>query len=119
MFGKLKNKRFPSIEASKEIRLREDEEEEENNNHALKVAIASAAAAEAAITAAQAAVEVIRIQSAHQHKGKSDKEEEIQHVKTKHDASQFTFQCHREIEEFSAIKIQTAFRGYLVSLVSS
>lgn len=119
MFGKLKSERFPSIEASKETRIREDDEEEEKNNHALKVAIASAAAAEAAITAAQAAVEVIRLQSAHQHKGKSDKEQEIQHVKNRLDVSQSTFQCQRKIEEFSAIKIQTAFRGYLVSFVSS
>lgn len=126
VFGRLKRKtkRFHSIEApqpSKETRLSEAElseaEEEEHHKHALTVAIASAAAAEAAITAAQVAVEVVRLQSAHQNKGKP---EEFQPVKTRHGASQSTtHQCQRKIEDSSAIKIQTAFRGYLVSFVQA
>lgn len=121
VFGRLKRKtkRFHSIEApqpSKETRLSEAEEEE-HHKHALTVAIASAAAAEAAITAAQVAVEVVRLQSAHPNKGKP---EEFQPVKTRHGASQSTtHQCQRKIEDSSAIKIQTAFRGYLVSFVQA
>ena len=105
MFGRLMTKRLPSVKAppppSKETRLCEAEEEEQSK-HALTVAIASAAAAEAAIHAAQVAVEVVRLQSAHQLK---EKPEELQ--------------PHLEIEESAAIKIQTAFRGYLVSFCPS
>ncbi|XP_061343999.1 protein IQ-DOMAIN 11-like [Gastrolobium bilobum] len=111
IFGRQKTKRLPPIKASspsKEERLREAEEE--HSKHALTVAIASAAAAEAAIAAAQVAVQVVRLQSSHQHK---EKPEEFQPVKTRHDASQSTYQLQRKIEESSAIKIQTAFRGYL------
>lgn len=114
LFGRLKNKRFPSIEAPpplKETRLCEPEE---HNKHALTVAIASAAAAEAAFTAAQVAVEVVRFQSAYQCKGKP---EEVKLVQTKHNASQLTHNYKLEIEESSAIKIQTTFRGYIVSFV--
>lgn len=110
LFGRLKNKRFPSIEAPpplKETRLCEPEE---HNKHALTVAIASAAAAEAAFTAAQVAVEVVRFQSAYQCKGKP---EEVKLVQTKHNASQLTHNYKLEIEESSAIKIQTTFRGYI------
>jgi len=114
LFARLKNKRFPSIEAPppfKETRLCEPEE---HNKHALTVAIASAAAAEAALTAAQVAVEVVRFQSAYQCKGKP---EGVKLVETKHNASQLTNNCNLEIEESSAIKIQTTFRGYIVSFV--
>lgn len=110
LFGRLKNKRFPSIEAPpplKETRLCEPEE---HNKHALTVAIASAAAAEAAFTAVQVAVEVVRFQSAYQCKGKP---EEVKLVQTKHNASQLTHNYKLEIEESSAIKIQTTFRGYI------
>ncbi|ESW21015.1 hypothetical protein PHAVU_005G033800 [Phaseolus vulgaris] len=112
IFGRVKTKRLPSITApplSKETRL--SEAEEEHNKHALTVAIASAAAAEAAITAAQVAVEVVRLQSAHQQL--NEKQEQLQPIRTRHDAPHSTHHCQRKMEESSAIKIQTAFRGYL------
>ena len=65
------------------------EAEEEQTKHAYSVAVATAAAAEAAVAAAQAAAEVVRLTSVTQFTGKSN-------------------------EEVAAIKVQTAFRGYLV-----
>ncbi|RWR85893.1 protein IQ-DOMAIN 1-like protein [Cinnamomum micranthum f. kanehirae] len=64
------------------------EAENEQNKHVYSVAIATAVAAEAAVAAAQAAAEVVRLTTATQYSGKSR-------------------------EEVAAIKIQTAFRGYL------
>ncbi|XP_027356136.1 protein IQ-DOMAIN 14-like isoform X2 [Abrus precatorius] len=103
IFGRLKTKRLPSITApppSKETTL--SEAEEEQNKHALTVAIASAAAAEAA---AQVAAEVFRLTGV----------SESQPDRTRNATTpQFTYQCQMEIQESaSAIKIQTAFRGYL------
>lgn len=66
------------------------EAENEQTKHAYSVAVASAAAAEAAVAAAQAAAEVVRLTKVSEFAGKS-------------------------IEEVAAIKVQTAFRGYLVS----
>ncbi|XP_057788465.1 protein IQ-DOMAIN 2-like [Salvia miltiorrhiza] len=65
-----------------------EEVEDEQTKHAYSVAVASAAAAEAAVAAAQAAAEVVRLTTVSQYAGKS-------------------------AEEVAAIKIQTAFRGYL------
>ncbi|KAL5569262.1 hypothetical protein UlMin_025837 [Ulmus minor] len=64
------------------------EAENEQSKHAYSVAIATAAAAEAAVAAAHAAAEVVRLTVAPRFYGKST-------------------------EEIAAIKIQTAFRGYL------
>lgn len=68
------------------------ESEKDQNKHAIAVAAATAAAADAAVAAAQAAVAVVRLTS--QGRGK-------------------LFNGSRE--KFAAIKIQTFFRGYLVS----
>ncbi|KAL0923937.1 hypothetical protein M5K25_004725 [Dendrobium thyrsiflorum] len=70
------------------------EKEKEQRKHAIAVAAATAAAAEAAVAAAQAAVAVVRL----------------------------TNKSHRVIfcgihEQLAALKIQTVFRGYLVSLI--
>lgn len=65
------------------------DEENQQNKHAYSVALATAIAAEAAVAAAQAAAEVVRLTSGSRHRGKSK-------------------------EEQAALKIQTAFRGYLV-----
>ncbi|KAJ7534279.1 hypothetical protein O6H91_13G087500 [Diphasiastrum complanatum] len=65
-------------------------EAEEKSKHALAVAVATAVAAEAAVAAANAAAAVVRLTGA----------------KTSHYAGKY-------IEEWAAIKIQTAFRGYL------
>ncbi|KAL3536306.1 hypothetical protein ACH5RR_004767 [Cinchona calisaya] len=62
--------------------------EDEQTNQAYSVAVATAAAAEAAVVAAQVAAEVIRLTAATPFPGKS-------------------------VEEVAAIRIQTAFRGYL------
>lgn len=64
------------------------EAEDEQNKHAYSVAIATAVAAEAAVAAAQAAAEVVRLTTVGHYHGKSK-------------------------EDIAAIKIQTAFRGYL------
>ncbi|KAJ4971223.1 hypothetical protein NE237_004322 [Protea cynaroides] len=76
----------PSPPRPQEVKL--TEEENEQNKHAYSVALASAVAAEAAVAAAQAAAEVVRLTTAVRFSGKSK-------------------------EEVAAIKIQTAFRGYL------
>lgn len=65
------------------------ENEKEQNKHAIAVAAATAAAADAAVAAAQAAVAVVRLTS----------------------NGRF---CGR-YENWAAVKIQTVFRGYLVS----
>ncbi|GKV27680.1 hypothetical protein SLEP1_g36818 [Rubroshorea leprosula] len=70
---------------------------EEQRKHALNVAIATAAAAEAAVAAAHAAAEVVRLASASQ--------------------SYHTF-SYRD-REWAATKIQSAFRGHLVSILNS
>ncbi|XP_010938654.1 protein IQ-DOMAIN 3 [Elaeis guineensis] len=87
LFGRLKSRCPPVLPASSSLKatsLREVEEEQ--SKHALAVAVATAAAAEAAAAAAQAAAEVVRLTG--------------------------TPSYHRS-RQIAAIKIQTAFRGYL------
>lgn len=69
--------------------LKLNDVENDQSRHAYTVARATAAAAEAAVAAAQAAAEVVRLTSISHFSGKSK-------------------------EEIAAIKIQTAFRGYMV-----
>ncbi|CAI9780160.1 unnamed protein product [Fraxinus pennsylvanica] len=77
---------LPPLEDDEDVKLTEAENEQ--TKHAYSVAVATAAAAEAAVAAAQAAAEVVRLTTVTQFTGKPK-------------------------EEVAAIKIQTAFRGYL------
>ncbi|KAL2549432.1 IQ-domain 3 [Forsythia ovata] len=72
--------------------LKLTETEDEQNRHAYSVALATAVAAEAAVAAAQAAAEVVRLTTA-------------------------ACNLDKTKEEIAAIKIQTAFRGYLARRV--
>ncbi|KAL0428493.1 UNVERIFIED_CONTAM: protein IQ-DOMAIN 31 [Sesamum latifolium] len=81
----LKLRKHPAIEAPQRTL---DEAAEEQRKHAVAVAIATAAAAEAAVAAANAAAEVVRLTS-------------------------FPCQVERSNRHLAAVRIQTAFRGYL------
>ncbi|KAJ7949276.1 Protein IQ-DOMAIN like [Quillaja saponaria] len=105
IFGRMKTKRLPTLTAplpSKERGL--SGAEEEQRKHSLT----------AAINAAQAAAEVVWLngmpESSQQFK---DNAEDVTTSKSQSEAPHSTCQCHRKIEESAAIKIQTAFRGYL------
>jgi hypothetical protein len=74
------------------------------NKHAIAVAAATAAVAEAALAAAQAAAEVVRLTSGGCGGGGGGNVLGGSH--------------RRFVEEVSAVKIQSAFRGYLVSVLS-
>ena len=98
------------------------EAEEKQSNHALYVALASAAAAEAAVAAAHAAVEVVRLTSIPQSMPAvpEQTEEPVSvEAQTEDDIRSTGGQHKRQIKESSAVKIQTAFRGYLVSGLSN
>ncbi|KAJ8451256.1 hypothetical protein Cgig2_014028 [Carnegiea gigantea] len=84
--GSVQSTSPPVIEQVKRIEV--DVVENDHNKHAYSVALATAKAAEAAAAAAQAAVEVVRLASMPQFMDKSR-------------------------EENAAVKIQTAFRGYM------
>lgn len=77
----------PPTSPTQEVKIAEAENEQ--NKQVYSVALATAVAAEVAVAAAQAAVEVVRLTAAVHYSGKSK-------------------------EEVAAIKIQTAFRGYMV-----
>ncbi|KAI4333032.1 hypothetical protein L6164_017889 [Bauhinia variegata] len=115
IFGRLRNKRLPSLTApqpSKETTVSGPDEEQRELT--LTVAIASAAAAEAAVTAAKVAAEVVGLTEFPQPSHHCiEQAEEFEALKARNDASQSARQFQREIRESAAIKIQTAFRGYL------
>ncbi|KAH7840269.1 hypothetical protein Vadar_014887 [Vaccinium darrowii] len=88
-FGKHKSldlRAPPPTSPTQEVKIAEAENEQ--NKQVYSVALATAVAAEVAVAAAQAAVEVVRLTAAVHYSGKSK-------------------------EEVAAIKIQTAFRGYM------
>lgn len=74
------------------------------NKHAIAVAAATAAVAEAALAAAQAAAEVVRLTSVSGGGGRSTASGHV------------SGSNRRREEELAAIKIQSEFRGYLVSV---
>ncbi|CAL0333411.1 unnamed protein product [Lupinus luteus] len=76
----------PPLPAIEDVKLAEAENEQ--SKHAYSLALATAVAAGAAVAAAQAAAEVVRLTSMPHYHGKTK-------------------------EEIAAIKIQTAFRGYM------
>lgn len=88
---------------------------EEQSRRALNVEIATAAAAEAAIEAARVAAEVVRLTDESRCVTKRVNEPDCNtEVEIRVDVQS---SC-KEILELSAIRIQTAFRGYLVSFCS-
>lgn len=94
MLGRFKAKQLGALAAASPLKGKTlSELEEEQSKHALNVAIATAAAAEAAVAAARAAAEVVHLSVSPQ--------------------SQPQFE--RGSRDLAAVKIQTAFRGYLVS----
>ena len=111
-------KRMPSITAPPPLKEAKatviSGEAEEQSQHALTMAIASA---EAAVAAAQAAAEVVRIagipESSNQCEEKCEESEAV--AARNDDGFEYTYQRLRESRESAAIKIQTAFRAYLVS----
>ncbi|XP_062115609.1 protein IQ-DOMAIN 11 isoform X2 [Humulus lupulus] len=101
IFGRLRIKRLASLAAPPQAQVMEStpsETEEKQSNSALSVAIATANAASAAVAAAHAAAEAVRFTEILEETGV---ESRARHTSQK------------EIQEFAAIKIQTAFRGYL------
>ncbi|KAJ6714507.1 IQ-DOMAIN 5-RELATED [Salix viminalis] len=86
------------IEANKTGVLYGQEFEEDPNKHALAVAAATAAVAEAAVAAAQAAAEVVRLTSS---------------GRCVNNSAAYVRGSLGLREDFAAVKIQAAFRGYL------
>ncbi|KAA3457711.1 protein IQ-DOMAIN 14-like [Gossypium australe] len=84
-----------------------DNEVTDPSKHAIAVAAATAAVAEAAVAAAQAAAAVVRLTS---NSGRCARESAAVHV-----CNNNSYIAH---EESSAIKIQSAFRGYLSHWIS-
>lgn len=75
------------------------------------MAIASTAAA------AHAAAEVVRLTGTPQSSEKClEKEKSLSINIAQNEATKLAHQCERQVQESAAVKIQTAFRGYLVSL---
>lgn len=121
ILGRLKKERLASLTAPSSVKERSvGEAEEEQSKHALAVALATTAAAEAAVAAAQAAAEVVRFTGNSQSDHQCENEREDSSViKVRADTSHTIYLYEKEIHEFAATKIQTAFRRYLVSLNDS
>ncbi|KAB1224931.1 Protein IQ-DOMAIN 14 [Morella rubra] len=115
ILGRLKKERLASLTAPSSVKERSvGEAEEEQSKHALAVALATTAAAEAAVAAAQAAAEVVRFTGDSQSDHQCENEREDSSViKVRADTSHTIYLYEKEIHEFAATKIQTAFRGYL------
>lgn len=87
-FARMKSKCLPALPGPSLLRSRSlGDAENEQSKHAMTVAVATAVAAEAAVAAAQAAADVVRLTG--------------------------TPSPYPRAQEVAAIKIQTAFRGYL------
>ncbi|XP_021804175.1 protein IQ-DOMAIN 14 [Prunus avium] len=111
IFGKLKIKRLASLTAPSPLsplkQRTQNEAEEEQSRHALTVAIASTAAA-------HAAAEVVRITGTPQSSEQClEEEKSLSIIIAQNEATKLAHQCERQAQESAAVKIQTAFRGYL------
>ena len=93
IFGKLKTRKLPSITAP--ATTSNEAEEEGKTKHSQVVMLNEVS------------------QSGYQKD--QDGSEESEPVETRNGVPRSIYLCQREIQEFAAIKIQTAFRGYLVS----
>lgn len=93
---------------------------EEQSNHAVTVAIATAAAAEAAVAAAHAAAEIVRLTSMPQSTHTAvEQTKQVVAVESQTEATRPIHKVHdKETQVSAAVKIQTAFRGYLVSFLN-
>ncbi|KAJ3693847.1 hypothetical protein LUZ60_009327 [Juncus effusus] len=96
----------PPVRSSAWLKSLYDETEREQSKHAIAVAAATAAAADAAVAAAQAAVEVVRLTS--QGRGMNNAFSCVDTGTGTVNPSMFSAS-----EKVAAVKIQTAFRGFL------
>ncbi|KAH7541941.1 hypothetical protein FEM48_Zijuj02G0020700 [Ziziphus jujuba var. spinosa] len=86
---------------------------EEQSNHAFNVAIATAVAAVAIAHAAAAEVVQLTATPHSTHNAKEHTKQELDTETTPTKVAPLTCQYDKQIQESGAIKIQTAFRGYL------
>ncbi|KAJ8748779.1 hypothetical protein K2173_011334 [Erythroxylum novogranatense] len=100
------------------------EAQEEQSKHALNVALATVAAVEAAVVAAQAAAEVVLRTGVPRSVCQYGYEIERSAIRKQPVSSSTSSSCTHllqreiQIQEFSALKIQAAFRGYLARKAS-